>query len=253
MPAYPAMALLLASGMAQGGRAVNIGAKALAAVCLVLGLALVAVFVAVWNVPTPQDISAALTTNTELYTLSLGHLADLTLNSFAYLRLPAMMAAAAFLLGAAGAWKLNHARRVLAIALMMVLFFHAARLALVAFDPYLSSRALAEALREAPPGELIVDNQYYAFSSVFFYAATDALLLNGRVNNIEYGSYAPGAPDVFITDEEFRTLWLEPVRRYLCVEGPQLPRIEALVGPDHLKLVKDSGGKVLLTNQEPWD
>jgi 4-amino-4-deoxy-L-arabinose transferase-like glycosyltransferase len=249
MPAYPALAMLLASGMARGGRAVRIGAKALGAVCLALGVALAGVFAAVWNVPTPKDISAALATNTELYTLSLGHMADLTLNSFAYLRLPVMMAAVAFLLGAASAWKLNQARRELAIALMMVLFFHAARVALIAFDPYLSSRPLAEALREAPPGELIVDNQYYAFSSVFFYADTDALLLNGRVNNIEYGSYAPGAPNVFISDKEFRTLWLEPERRYLCVEGPQLPRIETLVGRGHIKIVKDSGGKFLLTNQ----
>ena len=52
---------------------------------------------------------------------------------------------------------------------MMVLFFHAARLALVVFDPYMSSRPLAEALLEAPPGKLIVDDQYYTFSSVFFY------------------------------------------------------------------------------------
>ena len=32
------------------------------------------------------------------------------------------------------------------MVLMMVLFFHAARIALVAFDPYFSSRQLAEAL-----------------------------------------------------------------------------------------------------------
>jgi hypothetical protein len=49
---------------------------------------------------------------------------------------------------------------------MMVLFFHAARVALVAWDPCLSSRPLAEALVHAQPGELIVDGQYYAFSSV---------------------------------------------------------------------------------------
>ena len=81
---------------------------------------------------------------------------------------------------------------------MMVLFFHAARLALVVFDPYMSSRPLAEALLAAPPGKLIVDDQYYTFSSVFFYTNRRAHLLNGRVNNLEYGSYAPDAPqDVF--------------------------------------------------------
>ena len=91
---------------------------------------------------------------------------------------------------------------------MMVLFFHAARLALVVFDPYLSSRPLAEALLRAPPGKLIVDDQYYTFSSVFFYTNRRALLLNGRVNNLEYGSYAPDAPrDVFITDHDLPAIW----------------------------------------------
>ena len=80
------------------------------------------------------------------------------------------------------------------LAAMMVLFFHAARLALVVFDPYMSSRPLAEALLSAPPGKLIVDDQYYTFSSVFFYTNRRALLLNGRVNNLVYGSYAPDAP-----------------------------------------------------------
>ena len=48
---------------------------------------------------------------------------------------------------------------------MMVLFFQAARLAMVAFDPFLSSRPLAEALIATPDGKLIVDQHYYAFSS----------------------------------------------------------------------------------------
>ena len=83
---------------------------------------------------------------------------------------------------------------------MMILFFQAARLALVVFDPYLSSRPLAEALLRSPEGKLIVDKHYYAFSSIFFYTDRRALLLNGRVANFMYGSYAPGAPDVFLDD-----------------------------------------------------
>ena len=52
---------------------------------------------------------------------------------------------------------------------MMVLFFHAARLALVVFDPYMASRPLAEELLRQPEGKLVVCCQYYTFSSVFFY------------------------------------------------------------------------------------
>jgi hypothetical protein len=132
---------------------------------------------------------------------------------------------------------------------MMVLFFHAARLALVDFDPYLSSRPLAEALNKAAPGKLIVDDQYYTFSSVFFYTNRRALLLNGRVNNLVYGSYAPDAPqNVFIDDREFQRIWGQPERYYLVVDGSQTSRIEKLAGKQ-LVTVKRSGGKILFTNQ----
>ena len=108
---------------------------------------------------------------------------------------------------------------------MCVLFFQAARMAMVAFDPYLSSRPLAEALMRAPEGQLIVDHHYYTFSSVFFYTHRTALLLNGRFNNLVYGSYAPGAPDVFIDDAQFRDLWLSRKRCYIIAEHSAAPRL----------------------------
>ena len=49
-------------------------------------------------------------------------------------------------------------------------------------------------------------DQYYTFSSIMFYTNQDALLLNGRYFNLEYGSYAPGAPNVFIDDLELKHL-----------------------------------------------
>jgi hypothetical protein len=138
---------------------------------------------------------------------------------------------------------------VAALVAMMVLFFHAARMALVVFDPYLGSRALAEALLKSSPGKLIVDDQYYTFSSVFFYTNRRALLLNGRVNNLVYGSYAPDAPKgVFLDDGEFRQQWLEAGRTYLVAEGPQLVRLQGLVGAGGLHTVASSGGKFLFTN-----
>ena len=57
---------------------------------------------AVRGVPAPGDISQALSHNPRAYTLSLGHMEDLTLASFAYLRLPLAVAAVAFLIGAIG-------------------------------------------------------------------------------------------------------------------------------------------------------
>jgi hypothetical protein len=139
-------------------------------------------------------------------------------------------------------------RAVLAATLMMVLFLHAARAAMVAFDPYLSSRPLAEAMEKSPPGTLIINHHYYYFSSVFFYTNRSALLLNGRFMNLEYGAYAPGVPDVFIDDSQFRNLWLEPERAYIVVKESDMPRIAGLVGHEQLNVVASSGGKALLTN-----
>jgi ABC-type siderophore export system fused ATPase/permease subunit len=73
---------------------------------------------------------------------------DLTLASFAYLRTPLLVAAIAFCMGALAIWKFTGQRAFLAAALMMVLFFHAARMAMAVFDPFMSSRPLAEALSE---------------------------------------------------------------------------------------------------------
>jgi 4-amino-4-deoxy-L-arabinose transferase-like glycosyltransferase len=247
MPCYPALALLLGSAMAAGGDWVRRGTRVLAAVtgCA----AAILILLAVRHVPTPGDISQALSSHPSAYTLSLGHMEDLTLESFAYLRLPLALAAVAFLIGALGSLRAVGQRAFLAAALMMVLFFHAARLAMVAFDPYLSSRPLAEALERSPQGNLVVDHHYYTFSSVFFYTNRTAWLLNGRFNNLVYGSYAPGAPDVFLNDAQWRDRWLGPERYYLVAMDEQRPRFEKLAGTGALFVVAQSGGKMLLTNQ----
>ncbi len=248
MPCYPALALLLGCAMAADDVWVRRGTRVLALVSAIVALSLLTILFAVWHVPAPGDIASALTHHPEAYSLSLGHMEDLTLSSFAYLRLPLAIAAAAFLIGTAGTLRARGRQAFFAAAIMMVIFFQAARLAMVVFDPYMSSRPLAEALLRSPQGKLISQGHVYPFSSVFFYTNRTALLLNGRRQNLEYGSYAPGAPQVFIDDSQFRKLWLEPDRYYLVSTKSSVPHLEALVGPSQLKLVAESGGKVLLTN-----
>jgi hypothetical protein len=162
--------------------------------------------------------------------------------------MPLVLASMAFLLGALGTFRWVGQRALLAAALMRVLFFHAARLAMVVFDPFLSSRQLAKALLKCPDGELIQERNYWTFSSVTFYANRDALTLNGRYFNLEYGSYAPGAKDVFIDDIRFKSLWRGPQRFYLVIYRANLGRFEDLVGRDNLNMVASGGGKLLLTN-----
>ncbi|MGH9742785.1 MAG: glycosyltransferase family 39 protein, partial [Candidatus Acidiferrum sp.] len=248
MPCYPALALLLGSAMATEDAWVRRGTRALA---VIAGCAAVAAFAIYWNVrnlPTPGDISSALSRNPRAYTLSLGHMLDLTLTSFAYLRIPLLIAAFAFLLGALGNVRAKGMRAFFASALMMVLFLQAARLAMVTFDPYLSSRPLADVLLKSPEGKLITEGHFWPTSSIYFYTNRDGLLLNGRVKNLEYGSNAPGAPDVFINDGKFAALWATTARYYLIAPKTSLPRLEGLVGVARVKIVAQSGGKLLLTN-----
>ncbi len=329
MPCYPALALLIACAMAGESRWIAVGLKVACAVAAAGAVAIAGILWLVWNLPAPGDISQALTQNPEAYTLSLGHMGDLTLRSFAYLKLPLVVAGLAFVIGALGMyrgsgrtrasgavqgdcptgcsrwslglggrwrlglrdrwrlglpdrWRLGLGDRwrlglpdrwrlglgggssprrgdgwrggesrtgtYLAMAVMMVLFLHAARLALVVFDPYLGSKPLAEAVLRAPAGQLIVDDQYYTFSSVFFYTNRRALLLNGRVNNLEYGSYAPNAPAVFIDDAKLKDLWPSAPRYYLIAEKPAVARLAGIVGKETLHTVAQSGGKFLFTN-----
>jgi hypothetical protein len=258
MPCYPALALLLGAGMADGGAWVKRGTRALQVVAGAAGAVTLALAWLVRNTPAPGDISVALSRHPGAYKLSLGHMEDLTLSSLAYLRLPLVLAGVAFLLGAFLPAALGRVRRLgkdtaafLAAALMMIVFFHAARLAMVTFDPYLSSRPLADALLRAPQGKLVVEGHDYPFSSVIFYAGRDALLLNGRRQNLVYGSYAPGAPNVFLDDAGWKALWLKSERCYLVTKETQRQRLERLVGPAALHVVVSSGGKLLLSNQEP--
>ena len=248
MPIYPAVALLLGCAMATPSAWMDVGTRVLSVVAAGAAIAVITILFLVRGLPAPGDIASALSSHPEAYKLSLGHMEDLTIESFAYLRLPLAVAAVAFLLGFFGTWRARGKGVFLSAALMMVIFFHAARLALVVFDPYMSSRPLANALLEGPPGKLIVNHHYYDFSSVFFYANRPALLLNGRFNNLVYGSYAPGSAPVFINDAEFTKLWQARERCYLVVDRHGVERIQRFMRREDFNVVKASGGKFLLTN-----
>ena len=250
LPVYPALALLLGSAMATDSHWIRGGTRVVGGVAALALLAIAAILFAVRALPTPGDISNGLQSHPEAYTLSLGHLRDLTMASFAYLRVSLVVAGIAFLIGAMGALLLEARRAFLVLAVMMAVFFHGSRLALIKFDPYLGSRPLAEALLKAPPGSLILNDEYYSFSSVFFYTGFRALLLNGRVNNLEYGSYAPGSPPVFIGDAQFAELWAKPGRCYVLTDADKLSHLTQMIDAGKFHKISESGGKLLLANQQ---
>jgi hypothetical protein len=68
------------------------------------------------------------------------------------------------------------------------------------------------------------------------------------VNNLEYGSYAPHSPNVFIDDGKFLSLWNSPERFYVLSDGAGLERLLRLMDANRLCLVASSGGKALYSN-----
>ncbi len=248
MPIYPALGLLLGSAMATENSWTLWGTRVLGFIDALCAIAIAILIYLVRNTPAPGDISQALQQHPGTYTLSLGHMGDLTIPSFAYLRTPLWLAGVAFLLAALACWLLRGSRLYLAIALTMVLFIHASRAAMVVFDPYLSSRPLADALLHSPDGELIISGPYYGFSSVFFYTDRNALIWNGRRNNLEYGSYSPGSPPVFIDDRRFQSLWSSDKRYFVLSDETKRKHLQETAPGDRLFLVSESGGKALYSN-----
>jgi 4-amino-4-deoxy-L-arabinose transferase-like glycosyltransferase len=250
MPIYPAMAVLLGDALRQK-RFFRLSTNAIAIVFFAMFAALGAVFAMVARLPEKGELAQALTQNPAMYTFSLGHLTDLTLPAFAFLKLPLALAAADFGLAAIGLWmsRKSVVRAVSVLTVAMIVFFSAAHIAMMRFDNYLGSYPLAEKLQQSAPGQLIESDAYYAFSSVFFYTNRAALLLNGRIANLEYGSNAPDAPKVFIDNAGFEERWKSSNRYYLLTYGDDLPRLQGLAGKDNLHVVAENSGNYLLCNQ----
>ena len=249
MPMYPAMAILLGAAMSDGRKWMRVVVRAGAAVFLLTTLLIGGILMRVWAMPTPGDIYNAVAQHPALYTLSLGHMADLTIPAFAYLRTPLALAGAAFLLGGAAVLLLKLERAYLAIAVTLVLFFQAARLALVVFDPYLSSYAIAQNLNQLPAGTLIICGKYNPLSSVFFYSTDRALQNESDLDILEYGSMAPGARKIAVSDKEMKRLWKGAGLTFLLAKAPRLQHIENVLGSLPAILVLRSGDKYLFANR----
>ena len=252
MPIYPAVALIIGSAFTIEGRSHRVADRLLTGLFSVAGLLCLWLLWAVRGAIAHGDISNALTIHPSggVYTYSLGHALDLTLYSFAYLRLPLLVAGLGMIAGAT-LLAFRPRLRFVALSLTMVVFFAASHLAMNVFDPYLSSYRLSAALAQSPPGKLIFDGAYYSFSSVVFYTDRSPLIYNGRVNNLVYGSYAPGAPNIFIGDPELRTIWGKSDRAYILVARGDLTGLLHSLDGQQAFVVKESGAKYLLCNQPP--
>ena len=197
------------------------------------------------------------------YTLSMSHFFDLTGASFAALRLPAALAAAAFACGPGIAWRLRalgrHRAATTAIALTAAVFLVAAHIALVRFEPMLSSRNFADEIQQvisANPSD--ADAEIYLYgdqsygSSIPFYTGRSAYLVNGRTSSMIWGSTYSDAPKIFLTGDDLLMRWGTGPRKFLFVPMEERDAVDALFAarPDlHPVLLDETSGKALLTDR----
>ncbi len=231
------------------------------AILALIGLvAAVALGYGLWSsraLPSGSDIGALLAhRDVAGYTLSMAHLFDLTGPSFAALRLPAGLAAAGLLLGPMIAWMLrrqrHHFEATVSVAFTSAVFLIAAHIALVRFEPMLSSRAMADTINHiAPRGSdatLILYGDVADGSSLLFYTQRQALLVNGRVSSVLWGSNYPDAPRVLISDADLLALWGTGPRRFLFVPGDVRAHVAGLLG-NRAYLLQELSDKALYTDR----
>jgi 4-amino-4-deoxy-L-arabinose transferase-like glycosyltransferase len=261
-PVYFPLLLLTAGALAgeeteissrwlTAGQAFLVGIGVIAAAALGYGL---------WSsrdLPSGSDIGALLAhRDVAGYTLSMAHLFDLTGPSFAALRLPAGLAAVGLLLGPITALVLrrqhHHFEATVSVAFTSAVFLIAAHIALVRFEPMLSSRAMADTINHiAPRGSdatLILYGDVADGSSLLFYTQRQALLVNGRVSSVLWGSNYPDAPRVLISDQDLLALWGAGPRRFLFVPGDVRAHVDGLLGKRAF-LLQELSDKALFTDR----
>ena len=258
-PAYLPLMMLLAASIAreeqtQPHRKWLIWTTAAsAAIAITAGIALL---MGLWmsrHHPFVPDIGTVLSHNLADDTLSMSHMLDLSDNSFAALRLPAILAVVALivfpLLSLALRVRKKHYGATWAGAAGMALFLIAAHVALVRFGPYMSSRDLARVIqRDSTPQDKVMIYGDQAFgSSLLFYLRRPIDLVNGRTTSMWFGSQYPDAPHIFLNDADLQQAWTGPVRVFLFVPPQNIKRVDAVL-PQHY-LIAEESGKVIYSNR----
>ncbi len=256
-PAYLPLLLLAADALSSErirSRWSTVAYALLSILGTAAGVALIAGVRSSRHLPVPPDLGAVLADRRVAdNTLSMSKFFDLTGAAFAGLRLPALLAAFALLLGPLFAL-IIHRRSprtaVWTLALSSATFLFAAHIALVRFGPFMSSRILARDIqRELRPGDevMIYGDQAYG-SSLTFYLERQVLLVNGRSTSLLWGSKYPDAPHIFLNNHDLLRDWRGPNRVFLFVTADDLDKVKSVLGND-ARVFAEVSGKQILSNQ----
>jgi 4-amino-4-deoxy-L-arabinose transferase-like glycosyltransferase len=198
------------------------------------------------------------------YTLSMSHFFDLTGPSFAALRLPAGLAAAALLIGPLVGvilrLKGKHMGATISLALTSAVFLIAAHIAFARFEPMLSSRQLADVIlqKATPADSFIIYGDQSDASSVVFYTHSffhkPALLIEhpcsafGEGSSLLWGSCYPDAPKIFLSEDQLSKSWGTGERKWLFAQDTNQHKAESLLA-GRLYPVKSIADKALWTDR----
>jgi 4-amino-4-deoxy-L-arabinose transferase-like glycosyltransferase len=260
-PVWPPLLILIA-GMVAGmeeGRSSETGGKPLLSTAWLTGgqaafavigvLSAIALGWGLWDsrhLPYVADVGTLLAHRAVGdYTLSMSHLFDLTGPSFAALRLPAILAAVALLVGPLVGLVLRLRRKHLAatisIALTMTVFLIAAHIAFARFAPMLSSKPFADIILQkgTPNDTFIIYGDQSSASSVIFY--THPFLRNltleveprcgqhGEASTLLWGGCYPDAPNIFLSEDQLAKSWGTGDRKWLFAEDVERDKAEQLL------------------------
>ena len=276
IPALPGLALLLGGWLARETvspldsperRSGRISSLVLLEIGVSACIACVGLTVHSQAPPPNYDIAELLKRNPEEYKLSFGHFLDLTGKAMGAFKVPLLVTGITFGVGTLLNWLLRRSNWTFAanlvLAAMAVLLLHEAQNGLVIFSPVLTSKKLVEVIEvHWKPGSVIETNgDYETASSVNFYTHRQIRMLNGRCNNIWYGSTFPDAPKVFDDNASFEKLWHSGQTVFFLTGEdaapasgqsdacPQKEKLPAYIRKDEACQLAKWGGKVLLTNE----
>jgi 4-amino-4-deoxy-L-arabinose transferase-like glycosyltransferase len=264
LPALPALALLVGGWLARESSSPRDSAarrtgRRIAAILFSAGgvsfLIAETLFLSAKALPPGTEISDVLIDRPGTYTLSLGHLSDLTTRSLGIFRTPLWEMGVVLLIGTGLNWWFRRRgspyRGNLALSAMMVGALFCVHQAFVIFSPELSSKPLAMAIRQQyEPGQIIVLNGEYAWGSTLnFYTGVQVHLLNTKRNDLWFGSLFADAPKIFEESASFAQLWKGSQRVYLFTKEFNQSKALENIDPATVFLLSREGNKVVLTNR----
>ena len=265
LPVLPALALLIGgwlqrereSQLDSGERRNGQRASTVLLVIGVLGFAASMIMLALTHpFPPGSDIGTVLVSHPGEYKLSLGHMQDLTIQSFGLFRTPLLLVGLGLLLGTVSNWALRRRSALIganiSLAAMMVVVLYCVHLGFVTFSPELTSKTMALQIRDnlQPDDTIVINGKYERGSTLNYYTGREVYVLNGRDGNLWFGSFFPGAPDVFLDDASFASRWSGAGRVFFFTEDYMKDAALRGIDPATVHLFAQQGGKLVLTNRE---